>query len=288
MRKRWMVWMGLWAALSWACAGLGGLTGESDAAVPTPVLGGQGQPPATAPVGGGTGPTAPAAAPVATPTTAPTAPVFPGQTLQAGGVRITVPPVGLSLQAFQPTVPVLYKDSAGNEQTATLPIVRFGVDPNDEFCRQGCVDVIPLQPLGAGASIVFPPESEMGMVLFQTATRTLTFTQGQGQRALEVHGIGVEFVHNENLRYVFRGLSANGQYAVYATFPIYTAVLPPNAQAEGQTLPGVFAPVPLISDPQGIEVFNQQAAQVLAGLPPQQFQPPLDALDALVSSLQVP
>jgi len=243
----------------------------SGSQIPTPVLSGGLTP---APAGGGAS-SLPPTSPPASPTPAGTPVSCPGQPF-----RLRIPQgMAVTLQCFQTTFGTM--DSA-----QTIAIWRFATSPADAFCDQGCVDVISLadaqQVLGGFA---FPPEGQNAAVLYEAQRQNLGFVSGQGVRTLEVQGQGVVLVSNANLRYVFRGTSANGKYAVYVTWPIAAPGLPDAETPDLNTNPQVFAPLPPATDPAQWDAFNQQAVQYLNGLTAQQFTPSLTLLDALVQSI---
>ena len=274
--RRIRTWSLLFVALGvlWACrvsVDLTPPTQDSGSVIPTPVLTGGVTP---APAGGGANSLPPTSPPVS-PTPAGTPVTCPGQPF-----RLRIPQgMALSLQCFQTTFGTV-------DSPQTITIWRVATSPADAFCDQGCVDIIPLadaqQVLGG---FVFPPEGQNGAVLYEAQRQNLGFVSGQGVRTLEVQGQGVALVSNVNLRYVFRGTSTNGKYAVYVTWPITAPGLPDAEMPDLNTNPQVFAPLPPANDPAQWDTFNQQAVQYLNGLTPQQFTPSLTLLDALVQSI---
>jgi hypothetical protein len=84
------------------------------------------------------------------------------------------------------------------------------------------------------------------------------------------------FVNNNSLKYAFRGVTTDGQFAVYVQIPARSerlSDLPPTLTA---------------TDPANdILTYNQHAVDTLNSLSSSDFSPPLDLLDALVASIQV-
>ncbi len=275
--RRFAIWLFLLIVLGAlvACRFSFNLSSGSQEEIPTPALV-LTTPANTGGSPGGNGPTTAPPTPVpASPTPAGTQVSCPGKPFQ---LRI---PQGLSLnlQCFQTTFGMM-------DSPQVITIWRFATSPSDTFCEKGCVDIIPVadakQKLGGFA---FPPEGQNAAVLYETLRQNLTFASGQGVRTLELQGQGVVLVSNGNLTYVFRGYSTNGQYAVYATFPVQAPGLPNAETPDANTNPQVFAPLPPADDPAQWDAYNQKAMQYLAGLSAQQFTPNLALLDALIQSV---
>lgn len=244
--------------------------------IPTPVLYGQPSPMGNA--GGGAPPTTvmPSTPPPAMPT-----PSGNTVTCPSAPVRLAVPQ-GLNWkpQCFQTTFGLM-------DSPQVITIWRFATSPTDAFCEQGCVDVIPLaQAQAAFGQWVFPPEGQNATVTFEAARVSLRFAGGQGTRTLEIQGQSLVMANNESLVYVFRGTTSNGQYAVYAVFPVDAAILPSSMDPAQNTNTQALQPLPQdITDMAGIEAYNQKAAQALSQQPPTAFTPRLDLLDLLIQSL---
>ncbi len=264
--------IGLWIALAFlalACEINVNLTPQADAGPPA-VL-----PPTDTPAVAAVDPPTVAAAPPA------------GRTVSFGQSSLTIPSgwTNLNLQGFQAQFGYALDALMGGNMT-TIAITRFATSPQDTFCDQGCVDIIPValaqQTLGRFA---FPPEEQGAAVIFQTRSKKLSFQNGSGDRTLEMHGQGAQFVNNAELRYVFRGYTNDGQYAVYVTFPVQATILPSAPDPAANTNAQAFAPPPPLDDPAGIDAYNNQAATLLDTLSPSAFTPDLDWLDALVQSI---
>ena len=278
-------WFGLWmalAAVSLACEVQIQMT--STAPAPTtsdlPTVAASGNLPTAAPA-------SPTSLP-ANPTSPPGNPTAPqGRTVTFGQSKVTIPPgwTNLNLQGFQAQFGYALDALAGGT-VSTIGITRFATSPQDDFCDAGCIDIIPVaqaqQSLGRFA---FPPEEQGAAVTFRALAQTLSFQNGSGERALEIQGQGLQFVNNAELRYVFRGYTHDGKYAVYVTFPIQASILPSGPDPASNTNPNVFAAPPQLDDPAAVDAFNQQAASRLATLNPSAFTPRLDWLDALVQSV---
>jgi heat shock protein HslJ len=84
-------------------------------------------------------------------------------------------------------------------------------------------------------------------------------------------------VMNYQLRYLFQGLSADGQTLISASYPITTALLPDDVEDMTEDEMAAFE-----EDPQA---FLEATTSALSFLAPADFSPSLDALDAMIESL---
>ena len=105
----------------------------------------------------------------------------------------------------------------------------------------------------------------------------LDFKNGSGVRYLTQFAQGPVSINNLRLVYTFQGLSADGQYYVAAVLPVTHPDLPFTQE---------------ISQEQAAEMSDYPAylaanAAWLEAQPAGSFTPSLDALDALVQSIQV-
>ncbi len=84
---------------------------------------------------------------------------------------------------------------------------------------------------------------------------------------------------NYQLRYIFQGLTADGQTLISASYPITTTLLPDNTEAMTEDEVIAFE-----EDPQA---YLEATASALTFLAPTDFNPSLDALDAMIQSLSI-
>ena len=162
---------------------------------------------------------------------------------------------------------------------ATAHNIRFSLE-SEEYCQTWCLMVYPVAEFEqAFGKFVFPPAGYRGgaAIIFDAQETTLSFQNGSGDRSLETFGQDHYGVSNEALKYVFRGYTADKQYAIFVQIPIHTA-----------NLPDIAPTMPTGSDPvQDILNYNQQAAQTLNTLGSADFTPNLELLDALIVSIHV-
>lgn len=188
-----------------------------------------------------------------------------GPDIHYNGIRFTLDPtLGSRLYAYDDEITIDGK---------TAHYTRFSLTP-EEYCQTWCLMVYPVAEFQqAFGNFVFPPEGYRGgaAVIFHAQEKLLHFQNGTGTRALETFGQDYYGISNEALKYAFRGYGEGKQYAVYVQVPVRTASLPDT-------------PPTLTSDTQ---TYYQQTIQSVNALAPADFNPNLDVLDALVSSIQV-
>ncbi len=161
----------------------------------------------------------------------------------------------------------------------TAHSIRFDL-ASEKDCTTWCLVVYPVSEFEkAFGFFAFPPMGYRGgaAVIFKAQEKALSFQQGSGKRALEAFGQNHYAVSNESLKYVYRGYSADRQYAVFVQIPTHAAGL--------LDTPPTMTPGPaLVND---IMEYNGRAAESLNALSSADFTPNLDLLDALVVSIRV-
>jgi len=193
-----------------------------------------------------------------------------GPNVNYHGIRFTLDPrLGSRLYVFDDVISL---------DAATAHNIRFSLE-SEQYCQTWCLMVYPVADFEqAFGKFVFPPAGYRGgaAVIFEAQKEALSFQNGSGERQLETFGQDHYGVSNESLKYVFRGYTADKQYAIFLQIPIRSANLPD------------IAPTMTTGDPvQDILNYNQQAAQSLNALGPTDFTPNLDLLDALIASIQI-
>ncbi|RME05647.1 MAG: hypothetical protein D6803_08515 [Anaerolineae bacterium] len=100
------------------------------------------------------------------------------------------------------------------------------------------MDIYPVKAIRAAlGDFLFPPMAYNAAVIFETPAELLDFENIQGRRTLEMHGQNGWFANNEMLRYIFRGYTADGEYALYVTFPITAPFLPSSSDPAATLTP---------------------------------------------------
>jgi hypothetical protein len=201
----------------------------------------------------------------------PNARLLDGPDIRDGNIRFFLDPrLGARLIVFDQTL----TSPSGQAAHSTL----FSLTP-DEECKDWCIVVYPVHEFEqAFGMFVFPPSGYGGgaAVIFHAQESAVDFQNGNGVRALETFGQMAYFVNNNSLKYAFRGVTTDGQFAVYVQIP-----------ARSERL-SALPPTLTVTDPTNdILTYNQHAVDTLNSLPPSDFSPPLDLLDALVASIQV-
>ncbi|MFW6070122.1 MAG: hypothetical protein ACOC9X_03665 [bacterium] len=110
---------------------------------------------------------------------------------------------------------------------------------------------------------------------FRAKVDYVSFEGGEGIRFLAHYSQGMTAVNNQELVYVFQGLSADGRYYVSALFP----VTHPDLPSAPEPLPRHFA--------ENYDEYRAEVATLLADADVASFLPDLTVLDALVGSLSL-
>lgn len=120
---------------------------------------------------------------------------------------------------------------------------------------------------------LLPPTPDAQMLHAQA--KFLDFAGGSGARYLTQLNQGMVPLNNTQMLYTFQGVSADGRYYVAAVLPVTHPELP-NSSAVDVDLAADYA------------AYRVSTAEWLEQQPADAFTPNLDALDALVQSLQIP
>ena len=126
---------------------------------------------------------------------------------------------------------------------------------------------------------VLPPAPATNDVAVQVAYLDVPGLDATGMRWVGRFSQDLSPVMNFQLRYIFQGLSADGQTLISASFPITTALLPDSMETMTADEQAAFD-----ADPQG---FLEATASALSFLSSDDFSPSLDALDAMMQSLAI-
>ncbi len=126
---------------------------------------------------------------------------------------------------------------------------------------------------------VLPPPGGVNDVAVQVAYFDVPGLNATGVRWVGRFSQDLSPLMNYQLRYIFQGLTADGQFLISASYPITTALLPDNAETMTEDENTAFN-----EDPQA---FLEATASALTFLAPTDFSPSLDALDAMIQSMSV-
>lgn len=174
---------------------------------------------------------------------------------------------------------------------------QINIYPVDELRDSGTQVVRKLKQLLAeksttvqpGAGIPILPPRHAGQ-LIDAQVRYLTFGNGSGIRVLTQFAQDVWPVNNEDLLYVFQGLTNDGRYYVSAFLPVRASFLPDHVD-EPEAVPAVdgvsFPKFTSMSFDSEYAGYQQAITHKLDTTPPEEFSPTLSKLDELVESLLI-
>ena len=132
------------------------------------------------------------------------------------------------------------------------------------------------QPQAAPQELPFLPLLNAGQMM-RAQMETLAFSNGSGVRYLTQYGQAAAPINNSELFYTYQGLTADGQYYVAAIFPVAHPELPADASGAPQGLTGQL----------DFGTYLDRVVMELEAAETQSFSPGLEALDALIASLNV-
>lgn len=143
--------------------------------------------------------------------------------------------------------------------------------------------------LMTGIGIPILPPQHAGQ-LIDVQLEYLTFSSGSGVRVLTQFAQNSWPINNEDLVYVFQGLTSDGTYSVSAFLPVATSLLPDQAN-DPETVPPIDGiSFPHFSSPnfnQEYSNYHEAITQKLNTTPPDEFAPPLSALDNMIESISI-
>ncbi len=137
--------------------------------------------------------------------------------------------------------------------------------------------VLAEQPADPESLPVLPPPGGVNDVVAQVAYLDVPGMDATGVRWVGRFSQDLSPVMNYQLRYLFQGLSADGQTLISASYPITTALLPDDVEDMTEDEMAAFE-----EDPQA---FLEATISALGFLAPADFTPNLAALDAMIESL---
>ncbi len=168
--------------------------------------------------------------------------------------------------------------SPRDAQLRVFPVAAYRrIDPALSRVIDDLKDMLDKQPVELTSDIPVLPLINAAQ-LFRARARYLSFQNGAGVRFITAYVDELTPVTNQNLAYIFQGLTSDGNYYVSFFYPLTTRALPDNA---GFTLAA-----------QDIDAFIRDfdrylidAVNTIERQPADGFTPSLSALDALMASL---
>lgn len=118
---------------------------------------------------------------------------------------------------------------------------------------------------------------------FQSQEQVINFQNGSGIRYLTQFDQYPAIVSNQEMFYIFMGLSQDGKYFISAYLPTSAAFLPADSNPQ-TALPVDGIPYPSNNE---VNIYYSTIAEKLNGTDPSTFNPALPVLDALIQSILI-
>lgn len=152
---------------------------------------------------------------------------------------------------------------------------------NDSIARsvEALEQLLAEQPADPDGLPVLPPPPAVMDLAVQTAYLDIPGLDATGVRWVGRFSQDLSPIFNFQLRYLFQGLTADGQYLISASYPVTTSLLPDNMDGMTEDETTAFD-----EDPQA---FLEATATALSFLAPSDFSPDLAALDAMIQSMAI-
>ncbi len=115
--------------------------------------------------------------------------------------------------------------------------------------------------------------------------KVIHFTGGSGVRFITQYGQDISPINNDSLFYHFAGLTDDGQYYIVAILPVNLPFLAADNNPSSPVPAGGVPFPPASASGSAFEGYFSQVSQRIEGAAPEQFDPPLGKLDALIASL---
>jgi hypothetical protein len=123
--------------------------------------------------------------------------------------------------------------------------------------------------------------------VFASSIQVISFQNGRGVRFLTEYAQYPAPVNNQDLFYLFQGVSSDGYWYVVAILPVTNPNLADTSDA-GAPLPPGGVPYPFKANPSAdMAAYYSAATALLEGASPTAFSPTLDQLDGLIQSIQI-
>lgn len=124
---------------------------------------------------------------------------------------------------------------------------------------------------------------------FRAHASRADFQNGKGIIFLTQYNIEPSLINNQQLTYIFQGITDDGKYYVLATFPVSASVLPDNTRAKnhlGYTLPEFFDKN-AEANKKAYDAYTARVSSELEKLPADKFNPDITLFEKLVRSIRV-
>jgi hypothetical protein len=167
-------------------------------------------------------------------------------------------------------------------QLLVFPIDDFRMVSNiqAENALEALTELLAEKPLKPERDMLLMPPVA-GKSVLQVHARYIRFEYGEGVRFLAAYVDEDGMVTNDDLFYIFQGVSFDGEYFISLFFPIDTAELP--ASVEDFIASDDYS---LFST--SYDSYLAETVELLAGIQDRNFTPNLNLLDSMIKSLQLP
>jgi hypothetical protein len=137
------------------------------------------------------------------------------------------------------------------------------------------------QKISAAEELPFLPPMNAAQVFYSNA-EVLEFKNGKGLRYLTAYYQDYSPVTNEYLMYTFQGITADGRHYVSVSVPVYYLGLPANHEVFYHSYKEDAGELK-----NNYQDYMAKIARMLNESAQNEFNPPLNALDEMIRSLQV-
>lgn len=125
---------------------------------------------------------------------------------------------------------------------------------------------------------------------FQNKVKRISFENGKGFFFLTQFLIESQYINNEELEYIFQGVTNDKRYYILAQFSVRAACLPDDYDANG--FEGYKIPTYFFADKSGQNQkhYNEYLSKIagrLEKLPQNEFEPNLNQLEKIISTLKI-
>jgi len=150
------------------------------------------------------------------------------------------------------------------------------------------LQIILASPNAQYANDVLPyiPFINSGQV-FAAQEKVISFNGGSGLRIVTQYASDVEPINNGGLFYHFEGLTSDGKYYIVATLPVNLSFLPVDNNPESPVPSGGIAFPQNNASGTDFENYFKQVTNQINATAPDQFNPSLNTLDALIQSFSI-
>ena len=120
---------------------------------------------------------------------------------------------------------------------------------------------------------------------FQAHVKRIEFQNGTGVLVLTEYNVDLaDYITNEELAYLFQGLTNDGKYSVRAWFPVSCISFPKDSYQIPEPLNRVSR---VKADSKAYEMYRMRMGRKLDALSPDKYQPALTEIENLVRSIRI-